>query len=80
LNYIGKEQIGYLTSGNDLRSLRDQFPKDKILYAVVAQQVKETTTTTVKILVVTMVGQNAGPLAKAKSGSHRAELADFVKV
>jgi hypothetical protein len=79
LSYVGKDQIGYLLSGNDLESLKSNFPNDKIIYSVVSQIVKETTNTVTKFLLVTMVGENAGPLAKAKSGAHRAEVADYVK-
>jgi len=74
-----KDEITYLSSGKGLDSLKSHFPEDKIVYAIVMQQVKETTSVVNKILLVTMVGPKTPPLSKARSGTHRSELADFIK-
>eukprot|EP01117_Protostelium_nocturnum_P012655 TRINITY_DN4659_c0_g1_i1.p1 TRINITY_DN4659_c0_g1~~TRINITY_DN4659_c0_g1_i1.p1 ORF type:complete len:317 (-),score=142.38 TRINITY_DN4659_c0_g1_i1:143-1048(-) len=74
-----KDEVAYLGEGNGYDSLKKEFPENKIVYAVFSQQVTETTTTTNKILLISMIGPNAGPLVKARSSAHRAELADFIQ-
>jgi len=81
LSYVEgkKDEISYVASGVGLPLLKEQFLPDKIMYAVVAQQVKESTNLTTKFLLITMVGRSCPPLTKARSGAHRIELAEFVK-
>jgi hypothetical protein len=86
-----KDEIAFVQSGSSLEDLKKIFPRDKILYVMIAQQVTVTTTTTLKYLLVTCVGDQTGPLGmlfgpfliilvKARSGAHRAELVEFIKV
>jgi len=74
-----KDEIEYVKSGTSLEDLKQIFPKDKILYVMLAQQVIETTNKTTKYLLITCVGQSTGPLVKARSGAHRTELVEFIK-
>jgi len=75
-----KDEVQYVTSGTgDYNELKSHFPKDKVVYAVYSQKVVETTNTTFKHLLITMVGPSTGPLVKARSSAHRSELADFIQ-
>jgi len=74
-----KDEIEYLKSGSSLEELKQIFPQDRILYVMLAQKVVETTSTTTKYLLLTIVGDRTGPLVKARSGPHRSELVEFVK-
>jgi hypothetical protein len=74
-----KDEVELVQTGDSLEALRALWPRDRIIYAIVSQNVVETTATTIKNLLVTMVGPDTGALVKARSGAHRAELFEFVK-
>jgi len=81
ITYVdGKKDQVYLksTGKGGLQTLKNELEDDKISFCVVTFQVTETTTTTTKYILLTWVPENTKPLQKARSGSHRSELADWI--
>lgn len=74
-----KDQV-YLKSTGDggLDNLKNELQDGVISFCVVTFQVTETTTTTTKYVLLTWVPEDTKPLQKARSGSHRSELADWI--
>jgi Cofilin/tropomyosin-type actin-binding protein len=81
LGYVSgkKDVLEFVSSGQDLESLGAAILPDDIVYAMVSCTAKETTTTTQKFLLCTMVGDSCGALKKARSAAHRTDLAVFAQ-
>ncbi|PRP80304.1 actin binding protein [Planoprotostelium fungivorum] len=75
-----KDEVAYVSHGKgDYEELKSHFPTDKVVYALYSQKVVETTNTTFKHVLISMVGSDTGPLVKARSSAHRSELGDFIQ-
>jgi len=70
-----KDEVAYAGHGTgDYDELKKHFSADKVVYALYSQKIVETTNTTYKNVLISMVGPGVGPMTKARS-----ELGDFIQ-
>merc|ERR1712232_51082 len=81
ITYVdGKKDEVYFKGVGDggLESLKKELSDDRISFCVCTFKVVETTNIITKFVLLTWVPETINPLAKARSGSHRSELADWI--
>jgi|ERR1712137_366374 len=81
ISYVqGKKDEVYLkgVGTGGLNSLSNELEDNRVSFCVLTLQVTETTTTTTKYVLLTWVPESTPPLQKARTGSHRSELADWI--
>jgi len=74
-----KDEVQLVSVGQGgLDTLKGELKDNQISFCVVTFQVPETTNVTTKYVLLTWVPESTPPLQKARSGSHRSELADWI--
>lgn len=75
-----RDEIELVSSGHSLASLSSAMPANDIRFAFLKQNVKMegAIQDVTKYLLITWVPDTVSPLKRAKTGSHRTELAEFI--
>jgi hypothetical protein len=73
-----KDEIRFQDSGKTLASIRSIVNDSLIAFILMKFRFVEPTQTVMKNVLITWVGENVSPLQKARTGSQRSELADWI--